>query len=457
MFVIKPGNFKFTLLILFYTVISCNKEEDKIFEHISFPAEVYFDKFDENVDLSISNSGSETLWLTITFNEVVNFRNEIETMQILQAGGILDLPLTLNRLMIDEELFQTKIQIYIPAIDRLVEVPVRVKSVLPEYINLDFNIIDAVYYENDNEIIAISTQPENTLLRIDPINGDIDKVPLNSKPLSLHVNADIQKAAIGQTDRYTVVDLNSNSITKESQTEISINPIFMPNEEWLYAIREDYSNLYVIDLLTGEATYENYSDHLKIEFHPHHENYLLINNTRVHPSLMEVYDFSNRSMSKLYESSRGDDERDVHGNFWITKDNNWIISKGRCLFTCSPNHEDDVNFVKMLDGGKFISSLCHLNNTGNIATINRNNRLGSSDENSIAFYDDSQFNLIGKFPLPVYYSEGSSEASESTEGKFIFRNNQQDKLFLLMTNDYITTEDNKWALLIYDTNKLFDN
>ena len=450
---IKPKTISFVAFVFLLILTGCKKEEDVIFNQLTFPAEVIFGKLNDKADLVIGNASGKTLAVRLIFNEVVNYRNEIESNQILEAGGTLTLSLSLNRLLVDDELYSMNIEIHIATLGTAVQVPVLVHSALPQSFSLDYNITDAVYDETGNRILAISSRPENALLKIDPSTGEMQKIKLNSRPLSLYVNNQLQKVVIGQADRFSVIDLSTGVIVRERQTEFGINPVIMPDEKWIYAIRCDYGNFYKINLETDEVIYAGYTGPLKMELHPHLKNGILSSIIDTHPSTLDVYDASEMPENKLYSSLRVGDTRDIYDNFWITNDKKWIVSRGKCVFTCSADRNADLQYVKVLFDGKLINSMVHLSNYGKIITISRQ-RLWFPDENLLVIYDDSELDILGKFPLPeTNYNPGEEAYSE---GFFAFTDNAQKNLAVLVASSDVLSEDNKWTLLIYKTDDIFN-
>lgn len=419
-------------------------------KNLSFPTEVTFYPLEDKAVFSIANTGSRSLMLNFTFNEVVNWRNSIETMHILPEGESLEIDLTLHRLLVTEKKQVTEIAIYIPMAEQTIRIPVTIHSVLPERTSLNFNIVDATYDVVSDRIIAISAQPQNKLLAIHPATGETQEILLNSQPLSVHLNSELGQVAIGQTDRFTIVDLASFTIVRESQTEKDNYAVFMPNESWLFSTPE-YAYLNRINLNTGEIKINSHYGLMRFKQHPFRENALLGSVMNLHPSMMDVYDISNGNFEKLYSSERGDDLRDVHDNFWLTRNKQLIVTRGKCVFTCSPVQEQDLQFVGMLSEGKVINSMVHTDRFSQIATITRYQNVWLPGNNDILFYSVPDFSVTGKIPVPVV----NSQPGEPSEGFFIFTDKAQKRLYVLAADHFELFDATDWTLLDYNLEELF--
>jgi hypothetical protein len=433
-----------------FGLTGCEKTEDTVMKNLSFPSEIIFYPLEDEAKFSITNSGSRSLMLRFTFNELVNWRNSTETMQVLPEGETLEIDLKLNRLLITEENQVMEITIYVPIAEQTIHIPVTIHSVLPMQTPLNYNIVDAAYDDNSDRIIAISSQPQNKLLAIYPVSGETQEILLNSRPLSMHLSNELRKVVVGQTDRFTIVDLASFTIVTESQTEKDNYAVFMPNENWLFSTPE-YAYLNRINLNTGEININSYYGLMRFEQHPFRENALLGSVMKLHPSMMDVYDISNENFEKLYSSERGDDLRDVHDNFWLTRNKQLIITRGKCVFTCSPVQEKDLQFVEMLSEGKVINSMVHTDRFSQIATITRYQNVWLPGENDILFYSVPNFSVTGKIPVPVV----NPQPEGPSEGFFIFTDKAQKKLYVLAADHFELFDATSWTLLNYNLEKLF--
>ena len=419
-------------------------------KNLSFPSEITFYPLEDKAVFSIANSGSRSLMLNFTFNEVVNWRNSTETMHILPEGESLEIDLTLHRLLVTEKKQVTEITIYVPMAEQTIRIPVTIHSVLPERTSLNFNIVDAAYDAVSDRIIAISGQPQNKLLAIHPATGGTQEILLNSEPLSLHLNADLGQVAVGQTDRFTIVDLATFAIVRESQTEKDNYAVFMPNDSWLFSTPE-YAYLNQINLNTGEIKINSNYGLIQFKQHPFRENALLGSVMKLHPSMMDVYDISDGNFEKLYSSERGDDLRDVHDNFWLTRNKQLIITRGKCVFTCSAVQEQDLQFVGMLSEGKVINSMVHTDRFSQIATITRYQNVWLPGNNDILFYSAHDFSVTGKIPVPVV----NPQPEGPSEGFFIFTDKAQKRLYVLAANHFELFDATDWTLLDYNLEELF--
>lgn len=444
-----------SLLSVVFIFVSCNREDKQIFEDLNFPDEIRFNKLTSEVILPITNLSSKSLFFTFTISEPLKYRMGEEFVYPVEAGETVELDLELDRQLITNENTSAKIEIYIHAIDKSVTIPVIIESVIPNTIQLGFDIIDAEYYEKEEKIVAISTYPENALLIIDPDNGTTQKIALDSKPLSFHLNSKIDKVAIGQQNQFTIIDL----ITKEIDIrpfDIREGQVFLFNDSMLLANKASLSIKTSINLKTEETIEVGFHGNLKMKFHPHIENCVLATTIHQHPAKVSALDYSTFNLIELHSSIRKDDERDIHDNFWLTKNNDRIIAKGRGLFKCTPNN-DDLEFVKVINDGSYINACTHIDKFGKVVTINRYVlQPWHVDQNQIVIFDDTNFEMVGKFPILNFPVTLHDENHYSTEGYFLFSNKQQSKLYALVTLGPSLVEGNKWKLLVYDTNKIFN-
>ena len=199
----------FILWKVYFFVAACEKTEDTVMKNLTFPSEITFYQLEDETVLSITNSGSRSLMLNFTFDEIV----------------------------------------------------------------------------------AVSNHPRNILLAVYPATGQTKEVLLNSNPLSMHLSNALGKVVVGQTDRFTIVDLASFAIVKETQTDMDVSKVFMPNADWLFATPE-YPYMRRININTGEITVNSRYGLIKLKQHPFRENALLGSVMNLHPSMMDVYDIT---------------------------------------------------------------------------------------------------------------------------------------------------------------------
>ena len=66
------------------------------------------------------------------------------------------------------------------------------------------------------------------------------------------------------------------------------------------------------------------------------------------------------------------------------------------------------------------------------------------------------FSKIGRFPVTGFPEEMYDDNNKSSEGFFIFTNNDESKIYALVVLGTDLIEGKKWKLITYDTNKLFN-
>lgn len=436
-------------------ISSCSKEDDQIFNAFVFPEEIRFDKFTSELEMPITNNSSKSLMVRLIFNEVVNNRMGNDWMVPIQAGETFKINLVVDRQLVTSDLYSMEIEVYIHAIDKSLQIPVVVESVRPQQIPLNFDILDADFNEKENKIIGISANPENALVVFNPENGEAQKVALNSKPLSFHYNSEIDKVVIAQQNQFSIIDLTTMELVV---TPFDIGPgqVFLFNDTMLYAAQASISNRLLINLKTQETTVSGFHGNLRMKFHPHLNNCVLASGINSYPSTIHTLDYSAFDLEEVHASARSGDEKDIHDNFWITNYNDRIIAKGRGLFKCTSG-EDDLDFVKVLEEGAYINAFAHLDQFNKIVTINRYSlQPGYPDQNNFVFYDDTSFEPNWKIPVPGFPADLYYENHRSTEGFFLFTNSNQTKLYALVTLGTHLSEGNKWKLLVYETDEIFN-
>jgi len=141
------------ITIVILASFSCTVEEDKLFDSITFPDEIHFDKFSETQILQITNSSNKSLMMTIRLDDYVTNRLGKEQMRIVEANSTFEMELEFKRAVITEEFYSCNIHFYIQALNKEVTIPVSAVTIVPQQILLDCDVLDAKYLANIDKLI----------------------------------------------------------------------------------------------------------------------------------------------------------------------------------------------------------------------------------------------------------------------------------------------------------------
>lgn len=442
-----------TLIVLAF--FSCTKEEDKLFDTLSFPDEIHFDKFTETQTLQITNSSNKSLMMNITLDDYVINRMGKEQMRTLEANSTFEMELEFKRALITEEIYTCNIHFYIPALDKEIAIPVSAVTVLPQQVSLDCDLLDAEYLTDDDKIITISTVPENSVRIINPNDGSSESIPLTEKPGYFHVNSELGKVAVSQLHQFSIVDLNAKNV---ETTPWNIGPyiICLPKEDFLIA-RQDNGVDIGIDLTDNTLTFDHYTFINQMEIHPHNKNRILASGENAYKFNLAAIDYTSGDMIDDYTTQASENEPEIRGKFWIPKNNEWIFAENMGIYKCSADTNEDLKYYSSFTEGNELNSICYLKKYNIYIAIHRYNpQPWLPDQNYFVVYNAGDFSQIARFPVTGFPEEMYDDNNKSSEGFFIFTNSDESKIYTLVVLGTDLNEGKKWKLHTYDTNKLFN-
>ena len=444
-----------SIAIIILALFACTKEDDKIFDSLAFPDEIHFDKFTETQTLQITNSSTKSLMITITLDDYVTNNMETEQMRIVEANSTFEMELEFKRNLIAEEFYSCNIHFYIQALDKEVTIPVSAATILPEEISLDCDILDAEYLNDDDKIITISTVPENSVRIINPDDGSSESIPLTDKPGFFHFNTELRKIAVSQLHQFSIVDL----ATKEVRTTPwNVGPyiICLPKEDFLVA-RQDNGVDIGIDLAGNSLTFDHYTFIHQMEIHPYNQNRILASGENAYKFNLAAMDYTSGDLIEDYSTQASENEKELSGRFWIPKNNEWLFAENMGIYKCSANANEDLKYHSSFTEGNRMNTICYLKKYNVYIAIHRYAKQPwYADQNYFVVYNASDFSKVARFPVIGFPEEMYDENHPSSEGLFIFTNNDESKIYALVILGTDLIEGKKWKLLTYDTNKLFN-
>ncbi len=452
---IKRNFFYTTLAIVILTLFSCTKEEDKLFDSLTFPAEIHFDKFSETQILQIENSSNKSLMVFITLDDYVTHRLGKEQLHVLEANSTFEFELEFKRTLVREELYSCNISLYIQALNKEISIPVSAVTILPHQISLDCDLLDAKYLVNDDKILTISTVPENSVRIINPDNGSSESIPLTKKPGYFHLNNELGKVAVSQLNQFSIIDLNTRDV---DHTPWNVGPyiICLPKEDFLIA-RQDNGVDIGIDLTDNTLTFKHYTFINQMEIHPHNKNRILASGENPYVFNLASIDYTSKDMVNDYITQAHGNEKVLSGKFWLPKNNKWIFAENMGIYKCSADKNEDLKYYSSFTEGTRLNSICYLEKYNVYIAIHRYvPQPWHPDQNYFVVYDASDFSQIARFPVIGFPVEMYDGYDKSNEGFYVFTNRNESKIYALVVLGTDLTEGKKWRLLTYDTSKLFN-
>jgi hypothetical protein len=430
-------------------------EEDKLFDSITFPDEIHFDKFSETQILQITNSSNKSLMMTIRLDDYVTNRLGKEQMRIVEANSTFEMELEFKRAVITEEFYSCNIHFYIQALNKEVTIPVSAVTIVPQQILLDCDVLDAKYLANIDKLITISTVPENSVRIINPNNGSSESIPLTKKPGYFHVNNELGKLAVSQLNQFSIIDLNTRDV---ETTPWNVGPyiICLPKENFLIAKQDNGVDI-GIDLTKKTLTFDHYTFINQMEIHPHNKNRILASGETAYKFNLASIDYTSGDLIDDYTTLAQGNEKELMGKFWIPKNNEWIFAENMGIYKCSADKTKDLKYHSSFTEGNRLNSICYLEKYNIYIAIHR---YASSpwhpDQNYFVVYNASDFSRIARFPVTGFTEEMYNEYDRSNEGFFVFTNKNENKIYALVVLGTDLIEGKKWKLVTYDTNKLFN-
>lgn len=434
---------------------ACTKEEDKLFDSITFPDGIYFDKFSETQTLQIINSSNKSLMMTITLDEYVTNRMGKEQMRTIEANSTFEMELEFKRALISEENYTSSIHFYIRALDKEITIPVSATTILPQQISLDCDILDAKYVTNDDKIITISTVPENSVRIINPDDGSSESIPLSKKPGYFHINHELGKLAVSQLHQFSIIDLNTR-VVETTQWNVGPYIICLPKEDFLVA-RQDNGVDIGIDLTSSTQTFDHYTFIHQMEIHPHNKNRILASGENAYKFNLAAMHYTSGDMVVDYATQVSENEKELRDKFWIPNNNEWIFAENMGIYKCSAEPTEDLKYFSSLTEGKRLNSICYLEKYNCYLAIHRYaSQPWYADQNYFVVYDVDDFSKIARFPVTGFPENMYDENNSSSEGFFVFTNKDESKIYALVVLGTDIMEGKKWKLLTYKTNQLFN-
>ncbi|MEL7588170.1 MAG: hypothetical protein AAGU19_15790 [Prolixibacteraceae bacterium] len=298
---------------------------------------------------------------------------------------------------------------------------------------LEGNIMDATFDKNTNTLYYVIGQP-NKLVAYNVTTKTVShEIALSKAPTCLAITEDYTKALVGHGGMISVLDLNTNSVTKTLEvTGILADIEFAPNNWCAYTESGNYTvqstNIYWVNLSDGSITEGSsvYED-CQIKKVPK-QDYLIGSETEVSAGVY-VYDLNNRTeKADIFESFR---------NFWIAGDH--IVSSTGGVYRISDMISKNGYIV---DG---LSSIGNLQYPGNIynaipwidhcSATHSVFGLAKQDYQTVSSqvyqFEDNDYTLVKTYIYDNFYQPDAQSGAYDVEAHYVFSNGSGTELSVL--------------------------
>lgn len=288
--------------------------------------------------------------------------------------------------------------------------------------------VDAAYAKAIDKLVLVSANP-NQLHIFDPAARKDTIVPLNAPPLSLSVQPDGTRAAVGHDGWITLVDLNTASVVKLISVPTDVYSLILAGNGYAYLFpKQEWGDLFSLELTSGQVTRTS-------AIYNGREPRLHVNrkNIYVGGQSQSKWDISG-GVAKLsigWPSSAG------CGKLWLTEDGRRLFGDCGKAYTTSEVPAQDYQYNGTLSN---TSRMVWLDESAKIATLavipsagpSYSSSAKSIDDTQVQLYGDSFLEYLGAIPLPKFTVGGTAFPSH---GRYVFWNQSGTALYAVVQAD----------------------
>ena len=323
--------------------------------------------------------------------------------------------------------------------------PLQVKS----RTTLLHDVIDAEFSKALNQVVMVSSYPENALYVFDPVAGTEVQQPLAKTPTAVSIGPDGLTAAVGHDALISVIDLQtvgqpSPPAPTILNVSVDVFDLVLDGRSRVHALpREDqWESIHTVDIATNVEVVGTGSLYAgaRARLHPQGD-YLYTADNGLSPSDIEKWDVTGDQAVVLYDSPyHGDYE--MCGDLWFEETGVTIYTACGNTFRSSTVQAQDMTYTGALDLSEsdfynyFIRHLDQSAATSEIALIEYE-WYGceiSSDPcyTHLAFYESQFLNRQAVYSIGPFSVAGNSYAQE---GLFVFHDAIGDDKYLISKLD----------------------
>lgn len=409
--------------------------------------ELTLDYGQDTASFKIINTGQSDVNYSIT--DIPEYLQLSQNSGMISGNSETSIIITVNRTMLSTDQYISNLAITAD-ISQSESIDIIVNDYSDELEILPFLISDAQYVQNKDKI-AIITKDPNQLLLFDPVSLEWEELEIPSGYLSFSVEPEGNLLAIGYLNKFLLVNLNTMTLVNEFELELELFSILLRNSNWAYAFSSEiiygYYSTHVqsINLTTGEV-FQNYNwgrTNQKGALHAS-ENYIY----SMASSRFYKYDITADTASRLYYKDGG-----TAGKFWLTDEGDKLFMDNGEILRLSEDEENDLIYGGMLgedidligfDQASSLNLICCLIED---VEYKANNACSHMRTYTLDFVSELDVLKLPSYFIPQNPTGGTVY---QPDGKFIFVNSTEDKVFILQRAEPGYPGIYNWAITYFD-------
>ncbi|MDR1631644.1 MAG: hypothetical protein LBR97_01970 [Dysgonamonadaceae bacterium] len=285
-------------------------------------------------------------------------------------------------------------------------------------VDVDGNITDAWLDKPNGKLYYTTVQP-NKLVAFDMVSKTVTRsLDLKKAPSCFSISDNGQEMAIGQAGQFSIVDLNSFTLTKELEAYYQINDIAWATDDVVVYTPQtgQWENLCWTDITTSKTTsiYGAYGGSI-IKKIPGY-NYMLYTDLSLSPGGISVYNIQTKEEQYYTHESIG--------NFWFSQNGKYLFCRDFPIYRVSDlvSRNDispiatfqtpDYFYPIWIDDNTAANSVWFLQSSGNINQ-----------------YEANDFTYVKSLNYTDFYIKNGTEYD--VEGKYLFANQAGTELVVM--------------------------
>jgi flagellar basal body rod protein FlgB len=320
----------------------------------------------------------------------------------------------------------------------MITLPVKINHYINNKWTLAYKPVSALYSKKTNKIIVYTA--ENNLLSIDPDSKTTQTLHMGQAAKCIAVDNTGAYAVLGHNNSISVVDLSTMKLKKTISTPSTVEHMCIASDGWIYYFNNSY--IQAVNLSTGFNISNRTSmySYGPMELHTS-ENYIY-----AYPRFTSgsFYKFSvqNGQVKELYYKGRST-------IFWLSSSGERMYTPFWEVLRTSDIELEDLsfsqNFIDMKN--EIILALC------DSKLRNKTFLIPSNKPYTVRLYDYTYLNYQKSFAIEHFIAGNSLSTSKlfQGEGKYLFYNDQINKVYVLLKAPSNSGIIDDWALQTIDT------
>jgi hypothetical protein len=322
----------------------------------------------------------------------------------------------------------------------------------------DTSITQVIYQEVLNRVVALSLD-ERAMVLINLNNGNQTSISLNKKPTCYSLSPTGNSAVVGHDGMFSVVNLSSNTVTKEVAVDFNVEAILLSSTGWAYAFssqnNRDFHCIHIaseLDTIVPIVGYMSYptaavlaADQKAIYF------------TDAESTLQDIfkYDISNDTAKYVYKSNSTSSQYRFGGGLWINDAENHLFTRNGTVIRANDDPQSDLRYtaqLKELNSQERFSHYSSNQNADRLVALTSTMRYfpyyDYVVDSAYYVYDGTYFELLAEREMPYVNHEGVCYRFEPDGGFFTSSGNA---FYLAGTIQAVNNPNNRsWAIVPID-------